>query len=175
LLPNGKVLVAGGSGLTSAELYDPASGTWTVTGRLANGRESATATLLPDGRVLVAGGVHTGGVYTKLTSAEVYDPISGRWTATGNMVAIRGFGIPATLLPDGKVLVAGGSGSASAELYDPASGTWTATRSMEAARADQTATLLLDGQVLVAGGESVIGGTAGPVASAEIYAPGSGN
>ena len=138
LLPNGKVLVAGGlhdgSTLASAELYDPASGTWTATGSLATARDHHTATLLPNGKVLVAGGFD-GSV--ALASAELYDPASGTWTATGSLATAR-YGHTATLLPNGKVLVAGGltdSGSlASAELYDPASGTWTATGSLATAR-----------------------------------------
>ena len=138
LLPNGKVLVAGGydgSGtLASAELYDPASGTWTATGSLATARYRHTATLLPNGKVLVAGGSDNSGA---LASAELYDPASGTWTATGSLATARDCHT-ATLLPNGKVLVAGGfdgSGSlASAELYDPASGTWTATGSLATAR-----------------------------------------
>jgi hypothetical protein len=72
LLPNGKVLVAGGVGssgiLASAEIYDPASGSWTATGNMLSGREFHTATLLPNGQVLVAGGVGYGPV---LASAEL--------------------------------------------------------------------------------------------------------
>ena len=119
MLPNGKVLVAGGSNdnsLASAELYDPASGTWTTTGSLANARYFHTATLLPNGKVLVAGGYSAG---SYLASAELYDPASGTWTATGSLADARRFHT-ATLLPNGKVLVAGGSGGgylASAELY----------------------------------------------------------
>ena len=80
LLPNGKVLVAGGQGasggnfLSSAELYDPASGSWTTTGSLNTARADHTATLLPNGKVLVAGGYNGG---PELTSAELYDPASG--------------------------------------------------------------------------------------------------
>src|SRR4029077_3614336 len=85
LLPNGKVLVAGGYGntgyLSSTELYDPARGTWTATGSLNNARSYHTATLLPNGKVLVAGGFGIGGVFFR--SAELYDPVSGTWTATG--------------------------------------------------------------------------------------------
>src|SRR6266513_6182385 len=84
LLPNGKVLVAGGtnidSNLASAELYDPASGSWTATGSLGTARQGHTATLLPNGKVLVAGGGSSNGI---LTSAELYDPASGTWSATG--------------------------------------------------------------------------------------------
>src|SRR6266550_3634306 len=108
LLPNGKVLVAGGAGnisnfLNSAELYDPASGSWTATGSLNTARYSHTATLLPNGKVLVAGGFNG----SFLTSAELYDPASGSWTATGSLNTGRDFHT-ATLLPNGKVLVAGG-------------------------------------------------------------------
>ena len=81
LLPNGKVLVAAGNDdtvdLASAELYDPASGTWTATGSLATARSGHTATLLPNGKVLVAGGFDR---TVDLASAELYDPASGTWT-----------------------------------------------------------------------------------------------
>ena len=91
LLPNGKVLVAGGYrlqrlDLASAELYDPASGTWTATGSLATARAGHTATLLPNGKVLVAGGYGNSGY---LASAELYDPASGTWTATGSLATAR--------------------------------------------------------------------------------------
>ena len=168
LLPNGKVLVAGGSGnsgfFASAELYDPASGTWTATGSLAAARQTHTATLLPNGKVLVTGGLNG----SNLTSAELYDPASGTWTTTGSLAAAR-YRHTATLLPSGKVLVAGGTGNsgylASAELYDPASGTWAATGSLATARYLHTATLLPNGKVLVAGGQA----DGAYLASAELY------
>src|SRR5665811_1503910 len=146
LLPDGKVLVAGGtdsnnvlgsnSALASAELYDPSNGSWTATGNMPTPRQSHTATLLPDGKVLVAGGLGSNSASLKppLASAELYDPGNGSWTATGNMVTPRQ-DFTATLLPDGKVLVAGGLHSgvqaaaaelADAGLYDPGSGAWTA-------------------------------------------------
>src|SRR5213078_2182015 len=123
LLPSGKVLVAGGSNgsdLSSAELYDPASGTWTATGSLGTARDAHTATLLPNGKVLVAGGSTGSG----LSSAELYDPASGTWTTTGSLGTARD-AHTATLLPNGKVLVAGGNNGpalSSAELYDPGLG-----------------------------------------------------
>ena len=178
LLPNGQVLVAGGqdnsfSSLASAELYDPASGTWTATGSLGAARFGHTATLLPNGLVLVAGGINSGG---DLASAELYDPTSGSWTPTGSLATARD-AHTATLLPNGQVLVAGGENTsnsssylASAELYDPASGTWSATGSRATARVLVTATLLPNGQVLVAGGED----SGGALASAELYDPASG-
>jgi uncharacterized delta-60 repeat protein len=165
LLPDGRVLVAGGYGLhqESAELYDPASKSWTATGRLTEGRAEQTATLLPDGRVLVAGGIAREGE----PDAELYDPDTGSWTAAENITKAR-HGHTATLLPDGRVLVAGGSDDATAELYDPRSGTWTATENMVRARHYHTATLLPDGMVLVAGD------FAGDAFSAELYDPRTG-
>jgi hypothetical protein len=171
LLPNGNVLVAGGSGrsgaFTSAELYNPALGTWAATGSLLTARFRHTATLLPNGKVLVAGGRDSG--FNALASAELYDPASGAWTATGSLVTARDYHT-ATLLPNGKVLVAGGQDSgfnalASAELYDPASGTWAETGSLVTARVSHRATLLPNGKVFVAGGV----GNIGPLASAELY------
>jgi len=165
VLQDGKVLVAGGHSisapfiLASAELYDPATGTWTATGRLSAGRSGHTATLLPDGRVLVVGGDGMD-PYGPLATAELYDPEGGSWSATGSMATVRIIHT-ATLLPDGTVLVAGGVGLgsdatpynvlATAELYDPASERWVAAAQMIAARAGHTATALSDGRVLLVG------------------------
>jgi hypothetical protein len=182
LLQNGMALVAGGFGtnshiLASAELYDPASGTWTATGRLNTERYLHTATLLQNGMVLVAGGVPRR--FTVLASAELYDPASGTWTARGRLNTARR-DHTATLLQNGMVLVAGGAENppaervdvaASAELYDPASGTWTATGNLNTGRVSHTATLLQNGMVLVAGG---IDSSFNILASAELYDPASG-
>jgi hypothetical protein len=170
-LPNGKVLVAGGfdsnfNALTSAELYDPASGSWTATGDLNIARSQHMATLLPDGKALVAGGFDGGA----LTSAELYDAASGSWTATGSLNTAR-YLHTATLLFNGMVIVTGGldsniDASTSAELYDPASGSWTATGSLDTGRYWHTATLLPSGKVVVAGG---FGATVNVLQSAELY------
>jgi N-acetylneuraminic acid mutarotase len=187
LLPDGKVLVAGGAGgavgmtdFDSAELYDPATGTWTFTGSLHQARRAHTATLLPNGKVLVAAGLYElpNSILqsaTPLSSAEIYDPATGTWTATGDLIAAR-YDHTATLLADGKVLVAGGRGGQSrygptistAELYDPASGTWTGTGSLNTERRGHTATLLPSGKVLVASG---IDSHESYLASAELYDP----
>jgi N-acetylneuraminic acid mutarotase len=183
LLSDGKVLVVGGAGtggggggeLASAELYDPATSTWTATGSLATARYSHTATLLPNGKVLVSGGYSAAsGTATALASAELYDPTTGAWSATGSLTTARVYHT-ATMLPNGKVLVAGGYDAAnvrlaSAELFDPATSAWTATGSMSAARIWFTATLLPNGKVLVVGG----GNTTADQASAELYDPANG-
>ncbi len=176
LLPDGRVLVAGGeTGLLdytdTAEIYDPASETWTETGKMNNyGRLGHTATLLADGKVLVCGGfVLSPYSLLPLATAELYDPATGVWTKIAKMTTARG-GATATLLPNGKVLLAGGRDLddqllATAELYDPGTGTWTVTGSMAAARQFHSATLLPDGMVLVAGGDDADG------ASCELYNP----
>ena len=185
LLPNGKVLVAGGEGspgggtvLSSAVLYTPSytggAGAWAAAGSLGTGRRNHTATLLPNGKVLAAGGYDSGG--TALSSAELYTPAdtgAGSWTTSGAGTLVTGRGShTAALLPNGKVLVAGGYGGgylSSAELYDPATG-WTTSGAgtLATGRIRHTATLLPNGKVLVAGGENVTGSY---LNSAELYTP----
>lgn len=175
LLPNGKVLITGGNNssvLSSAALYDPATGLFNTTGSMATARCLHTATLLPNGKVLITGGFD--GVANMFSSAELYDPATGLFSATGSMTAARSYHT-ATPLPNGKVLVIGNfMGSFSAELYDPATGLFSAIGSMTIGRLYHTATLLFNGKVLVAGGGSVslIGGI--PTTSAEIYDPATG-
>ena len=136
LLPNGKVLVAGGlsngvfgegTPTSSAELYDPATGTWTATLNMGDPHGRHTATLLPTGQVLVAGGFPLTPFSEFSRSAELYDPATGTWSYTGPLRDGR-FDHTATLLPNGKVLAAGGFSISThqaldtAELYNPATG-----------------------------------------------------
>jgi uncharacterized protein YjdB len=181
LLQNGMVLVTGGlstlasNAFNSAELYNPATGTWSATGSLLTPRVYHTAVLLPDGTVLVAGG-ETSTFYNAgaVASTEIYDPVAATWRATGNLNIAR-IGHTATLLSNGKVLVAGGYGGsgqlASAEIYDPTTSTWTVTGSLTTAVGFQTATLLSNGKVLVAGGSITGTGGGAAVAAAELYDP----
>ncbi|WP_224242371.1 Kelch repeat-containing protein [Hyalangium gracile] len=177
LLTSGKVLVTGGGRdedffLAEAELYDPATGTWSPTDAMSDLRAAHTATLLPDGKVLVTGGANN--MFGELETAELYDPATGTWSPASPMGEGRYFHT-ATLLPDGKVLVAGGIGPSAnpevAELYDPATDTWSQTGAMAEARWAHTATLLPDGKVLVVGG---IGQGYVRLATAELYDPATG-
>ena len=232
LLSNGKVLFAGGwqSGVdavrlatNTAELYDPSTGTWSLTSNLSGPRAGHAATLLQEGKVLVAGGCRDDECFPiQVGSAEIYDPNTQTWSITGSLNTPRDYGhtlktLPngnvllvgeckdgifcgnssdaelynsaigrwsytgsplkrrtpetITLLPSGQVLVVGGfirkKVFNSAELYDPATGTWNTTASLNTARYAHTATLLSDGKVLVVGGHDGIG----HLRSAELYYP----
>jgi hypothetical protein len=185
----------------TAQLYDPETGKFSATGSLIAGRMGQTATLLPDGRVLIAGGdtfnyAATGGYAVAmayhpgsragttarqgmtgpamLASAEIYDPKTGKFSATGSMTTGRD-GAGAVLLADGRVLIAGGGneGNApvrSAEIYNPKTGKFTATGSMPTPRYGFSATLLTDGRVLISGGTD---GT-NPLGTMEAYDPKTG-
>lgn len=216
LLPDGTVLVAGGQVIgtagspeavcslqtspgCSAEIYDPASKTWTSTASMSVGRFAHTATLLPNGTVLIAGGTDQETGRPPLASVEIFDPkadgpltsrsgVKGAWLK-GNSLAVARANHTATLV-GGTVLVAGGLGStegvpdtlSSAELYDLDSGVWRRTADFVLERFSHTATLLSTnpcgsncGKVLLVGGVSSLPNT-GPVlvSGAELFDPQAG-
>lgn len=179
-LPNGKALIAGGADISnndyaSAELYDPATGSWSATGDLNTPRRGATLTLLKDGRAFIAAGARglpDGNRF--LASCELYDPTKGTWTLTGNMAVARENSQRAVRLLDGRVLVAGGEGpwyvyGDTAELYDPTTGSWSSAGTMPWGWSGASMTTLTDGRVLVAGG----GGT-NTTSAAALYNPATG-
>jgi hypothetical protein len=150
----------------------PRSGNWTAANAMATAREQHTATIMTDGRVLVAGGLQgSGGSTSALASAEVYDPVSGAWTAAASMSAARA-GHTATAFANGRVLVVGGENQggavAGAELYDPATNKWSAAGQLQRARYGHAAVLLTNGKVLVVGGRA---SASAPISSTELYDP----
>ena len=182
-LRDGRVLICGGTAtgevggvLSSAELYDPVARTFTPTGSMTVPRAGQTITMLRDGRVLLTGGVQNAGFRSELSSAEIYDPAAGTFSATGSMSVPRE-GHTATILRDGRVLIAGGSDNGihtldSAEIFDPSSGTFSRTGHLHQPRVAHVAALLGTGKVLIAGGGR--GGMPGGYISydtAEMYDP----
>jgi WD40 repeat protein len=176
LMDDGKVLVAGGTGvdgamLQSAELFDPVTESWSLTSTMARQREGHSMTLLQDGRVMVAG------FWDEDRSVELFDPDTGNWTLTGSQLIAHGGALSTlTVLEDGRVLVVGGSNCGgddcitekTAELYAPAEGIWVFTSEMNTEREQHTATRLQDGRVLVAGGRTNDGT---PLKSSELFTP----
>ena len=169
LLRNGRVLIVGGDDIrtTPAELYDPKTGKFTA----AHGFSSAStpsdcvAEPLQNGNVLITGCDYNVTGSGLNANAELYNPETGKFSKTGSMTTARS-GNTATLLKNGKVLIAGGGGAsantpeagdtlASAELYDPAAGAFTPTGSMTVSRTGHQAIRLQDGKVLIVGGVNV--------------------
>ena len=185
LLADGRVFVAGGidwstdTVLTSAEVYDPATEGWTLVGPMTTKRTNLRTVRLTDGRVLVSGGASVSDVAGELADAEIFDPATGRFTATNPMnEARRAFRM--ILLRDGRVLAIGGARGGpstpdaqldSTEIFDPSSETWNVTGSLIEGRWGPEANLLSDGRVLVTGG---MYGRVGRRKSAEIFDPASG-
>jgi N-acetylneuraminic acid mutarotase len=191
-LADGRVLLVGGTGSggaagiypqMTAEIYDPAGGTFTSTGGMSNGRYLHAVALLPGGQVMVAGG--TAPSITSTNSVEVYDPTSATFSLAGGQVIGRQTHTT-TVLSDGRVLVVGGQGAGpgtaampaqylrSAQIYDPATHAWSNTGSLTTGRFDHTATLLGSGRVLVTGGMTASATGAVTTNSAEIWDPTTG-
>jgi len=174
-LADGRVLVVGGNGdiegswpFASAEIYDPAAGTWASAGSMKLPREAFSLVALPDGGALVVGGFagadsRDGAGWPATASAERFDPRTGRWSDAGTMQSAAA-NRTAVLLGDGRVLVAGGisgpeftEGSVAvvdAELYDPATGTWTVTMPLPGPRERASVVTMTDGSVLLVGGDT---------------------
>jgi N-acetylneuraminic acid mutarotase len=166
LLSNGRVLVVGGTDInnrgyshSSVEIYDPSSNTWFSAANLAtSARELHTSTLMPNGQVLVVGGLsYSSSATVALATAELYDPANNTWRSVANLPQPRRYHT-ATLMPNGRVLIAGGHNNgisfSSTVLYDLASNTWSFDASMTGQRQDHTATLMPNGRLLVVGGIS---------------------
>jgi len=186
LLSNGRVLIAQGYGQTHeligpAEIFDPKDAIVQPAGSMMNPRCFGSETQLPGGQVLIAGGVRCDEPEREaISAAEIFDP-SGQFGRVGTMSIAR-VCHTATLMKNGKVLIAGGASALSsgvaldsAEIYDPSTSSFSRTGSMTKARACATATLRDDGTVLVKGGQSE-NGIAAPIdlTDSEIYDPTTG-
>ena len=198
-LHDGRILVTGGNNgwhgsYSSTKLFDPATGQWTAAGLLNTARKNPVGALLQDGRVLVAGGTYSDGFRDEadffsrpladreLTSAEIYDPATDRWTPTGSLTDAAAAGT-AYSLPDGRVLAVGHDWVAEpvAEVYDPRRGTWAAAGRLVRPQGS-TSVVLMDGSLLVVGGtgEVVTHGSDGdshaydPVATVRRFDPDTG-
>lgn len=158
LLPNGKVLFAGGSlngpnPWNAVEIYDPATNSFAAAAPMNDSRQYHTATLLQDGRVLVAGGSTSNNI--SLKDAEIYDPATNTWTNTPRMNFTH-HRHAADILPNGQVVVVGGDSSfgtsSQLERYDPVANTWLLAGDLTQGRADLGATTLPNGKLFVTGG-----------------------
>jgi hypothetical protein len=157
LLANGKVLVVGGLSnsssdpIATAELYDPSTTAFSSTGSMMTARAGHAATLLADGKVLITGGLSHRALNVDVDTAELYDPTTGSFLATGSMEVAR-WAHTSTLLPNGTVLVVGG-GSLFSEIYHPSTGSFSLSALTESHHSGHSATLLQNGKVIVIGGD----------------------
>lgn len=186
LLPNGEVLLAGGVGssgatLQSAELYNIESNSFTLTGSMTTPRTNHTATLLANGLVLLTGGFGaSGSTGAPMNSWESFHSGANTFSAVNSVMSTARAGHTATLLPNGLVLFAGGTGVVngssavlnSAELYNSTLDSVNYLgNSMTTSRARHTGTLLRNGLVLVTGGVNGVGASAAVLATAEKFVP----
>lgn len=178
LLSDGKVLVAGGLGgfhspdaVRTAELYDPQSNSWSVTGSLKAGRWSLDAITLGNGKALFAGGSSGFSPDGALATAELYDPQTGEFSETENTLSSARHSSGISRLNDGRILITGGnskgnslagSGETSVDIYDPATNLFRPVAAMHQGRSLHAQLTLTDGRVLVVGGAQK---------DAEIYDP----
>ena len=161
-LTDGRVLAAGGyvlagyASTATCEIYTPSTGLWSSTGAMTQPRTQHTATLLPDGRVFVAGGQTEFEAGTNLNSCEIFDPSAGTgtWTATAFSMAEARQSHTATLLDNGRVLLAGGLHifDRSSEIFDPATGAFATTAGLSTRHDGAVSALLSDGRVLLTAG-----------------------
>ncbi len=182
LLPNGSLFVVGGfravqgGADNTGEIYSPTSKLWSSAGTFGEARGAHTATIMANARVLIVGGASTGAITTALSSVEFFDPAIGKWLTQGSSPNQLRYDHTATLLANGRVLIAGGRDTNGAmkfaEIYDPTTDTWTRTGDMKIARGDHRATLLRNGKVLVTGG---VDGGGSVLDSAEVYDPVTGS
>ena len=186
LLPDGRVLVAGGTDeaftpLRTSEVFDPESNRWSATGEMREARMEHSATLLKDGRVIVTGGLNEN--LEIVGTTEIFDPETGKWSEYGSMRTVRRghFTLP---LSDGRVAVVGGIGQTlgglgilanisavgaliSTEIYDPETDTWSQASDMREGHSGGLAVVLKDGRVLIAGGYN----QDESLASSEVFDP----
>lgn len=184
-LNNGRIMAVGGfndsssmHGTDRAEIFDPDTNEWTLTGSTNVSRMFPVAITLSDGRLLVTGStISHRPVADDSPNSEVFDPETGEWTVTGAM-SVRRYGHTLTLLPDGRVLAAGGEDPmgdnyllySSTEIFDPETNTWSPGPELSQPRSSHSATLMPDGSILLAGGISQEGERY-PIASTEFITP----
>jgi hypothetical protein len=149
LLASGKVLVAGGSGGSSAELFDPTKNTFAATGSLSVARDGATATLLPNGKVLIAGGSNP----TSTSTAEIFEESTGTFRVLASKMSAPHALHGAVLLPNGRVLIVDRT---TTELFDPATEAFVAGPTLSSARDGRTAGVLPNGDVVVGGNAAAL-------------------
>ncbi|HXP80566.1 MAG TPA: kelch repeat-containing protein [Verrucomicrobiae bacterium] len=175
-LADGRLLLTGGENATfqvnsSAEIFDPATSRFSITGSMSQGRVGHTATLLSDGNVLIVGGGSP--------TAELFNPTTGTFSPTSSNPNLARTYHTATLLRNGKVLIAGGQipgqqDTSTVELYDPTAETFTLAGNMSGPRYNHTATLLNDGRVLIADGITQAGSPGNGVGPDDVYDPSTG-
>ncbi|WP_413582326.1 Kelch repeat-containing protein [Bdellovibrio sp. HCB288] len=181
LLPNGKVLVAGGLSQTSStntpldstEIFDPATGLWSAGPALPSPRLFSQATVLTDGRVLVAGGLD--GAFAKTATTAIYNPASNSWS-TGPSIAIPRVGHSSHLLPNGKVIIIGGAAhpttsapTEKTEIFDPATNQWTYGPDLPTAVSEFSSVTLSDNTILILGGLTTAAATS--ITTVQAYNP----